>query len=138
MKVMFYLMVIFRISNPGDSISGDPERTALSRWGRRLGYIEVCNKGQVVWTSKYFCELKKTRYLKLRYLALSYVWEDEESCSLKAFFSYASQLSGAIILCFSTVFTLGSGCSLMATGYCSPSWLPWKDEIANDCDILLY
>ena len=76
MKVMFYLMVIFRISNPGDSISGDPERTALSRWGRRLGYIEVCNKGQVVWTSKYFCELKKTRYLKLRYLALSYVWED--------------------------------------------------------------
>ena len=32
--VMFYLVGRFRISSPGDSISGDPERTFSSRWGR--------------------------------------------------------------------------------------------------------
>lgn len=31
----------------------------------------------------------------------------QESCSLKAFFSYTSQLSGAHYPCFSSVFTLG-------------------------------
>ena len=42
---MFYLVEIFRISSPGDSISSDLERTALRRQGeeakRGPRYIEV-------------------------------------------------------------------------------------------------
>ena len=43
------------------------------------GYMEVCNKRQVFWTSKIFwqfCELTKTRYTKLRNLAVFCVWEE--------------------------------------------------------------
>ena len=46
---------------------------------RVSGFMEVCNKRQVFWTSKLFwqfCELKKTRYPKLRNLALFYVREE--------------------------------------------------------------
>ena len=38
---MFYLVEIFKISSPGDSISGDPEKTALRRRVEEPGYIEV-------------------------------------------------------------------------------------------------
>ena len=43
------------------------------------GYTEVCNKRgrqQAVWTAKYYCQLRKTRYLKLRNLTFLFVWED--------------------------------------------------------------
>ena len=66
---MFYSMGFFRISSLGDTISTNPERTALRRLGEESGYIDCCSKGQVVWISKYFCELKKIRYLTLRNLA---------------------------------------------------------------------
>ena len=39
-------------------------------------YRTFCNKYQVVGTSKDYCYLKKIRYLKLKNLALFYVWED--------------------------------------------------------------
>jgi len=38
---MFYLVGIFRTSSPGGSISSDPERTVLRRWGEESGYAEV-------------------------------------------------------------------------------------------------
>ena len=44
--------------------------------GWEPGYIEVCKKGQVGRTSKDFCYLRKTRYLKLRNLVAFYVCED--------------------------------------------------------------
>ena len=49
---MFYLVGFFRTSSLGDSISGNPEITALKRQGEEPGYTEVCNKGQAVLTSK--------------------------------------------------------------------------------------
>ena len=63
--------------------------------------------------------------------------------SLKSAPSYASQLSGASILCChilaSSRLPVGSGCSLMAPGSCrSSSWMPWRAEIADDCDFLIY
>ena len=44
--------------------------------GREPGYIEVCKKGPVGRTSKDFCYLRKTRYLKSRNLVDFYVSED--------------------------------------------------------------
>ena len=38
---MLYLIWIFRTSSSGGSISSNPERTALRRWGREPGSIEV-------------------------------------------------------------------------------------------------
>ena len=38
---MFYLVGIFRMSSPEDSISSNPERTALRRRGEKPGYLEV-------------------------------------------------------------------------------------------------
>ena len=37
----FYLVAIFRTSNPRDSISSNLERTASRRWGEEPGYIEA-------------------------------------------------------------------------------------------------
>ena len=55
LRGMFYSVGIFRTSSLGDSISGNPERTALrrrghggARSGEKSGYTEVCNKGWVV------------------------------------------------------------------------------------------
>ena len=61
-------MGFFRISSLGDTISTNPERTTLRRLGEESVYIDLCNKGQVVWISKYLCELKIIRYLILRNL----------------------------------------------------------------------
>ena len=47
---MFYLGEIFRTSSSGDSILRDPERTSeeVGVSGEESGYIEACNKRQVV------------------------------------------------------------------------------------------
>ena len=113
LRVMFYSVGIFRTSSLGDSISGNPERTALSRRGHggarsgeKSGYTKVCNKGRVVWTSKVFCELKKTRLSqKLRNLVFStFLCMGRCKCwgSLKSFLPQASQRSGASMLRFFT------------------------------------
>ena len=48
LRVMFYLVGIFRTSRPGDSFSSDSEKTAPRRHREESGYMEVCNKGKVV------------------------------------------------------------------------------------------
>ena len=63
---MFYSVGVFKTSSLGDNIASNPERTR-----RVSGYLEVCNKGKKFEHQKNFCELKKTRYLKLRNLALN-------------------------------------------------------------------
>ena len=42
----FSLVGVFGTSSLGDSISSNPKRTVLRQ--EESGYIEVCNKGQVV------------------------------------------------------------------------------------------
>ena len=45
-------------------------------------YRSFCNKDQIIGTQKDYCELKKTRHLKLRNL-LFYVWVDAKSGLIK-------------------------------------------------------
>ena len=42
---MFYSMRTFRTSSPGDSISSEPERSALRRQGEEPGYTDVLEQG---------------------------------------------------------------------------------------------
>ena len=115
-------------------------------WGgeRRSQVIQkCCNKGQVVWASKYDCKLKKTRYLKLRNLSI--FWEDASLDSLKSSLSYASshQTWGPCPVFFtswaSMGLTLGSGCNLMvcvcsAAQSCPTVCDPWTVS----CQVLLF
>ena len=61
----------------GGGISSNPQRTAW-RWGEEADCIEVCNRGQVVWTSKVFLWIK-TKYLTLKNLVLFCMWEDSRA-----------------------------------------------------------
>ena len=70
---MFCLVGIFRTSSLGDSISSDPERTVLRRWWEGVRLYRRWQQGAGRLNNKI---LRKTRYLKLRTLALFYVWED--------------------------------------------------------------
>ena len=72
---MFYSAEIFRTSCLGGSISSNPERTALRRRGGEPGYTEVVQQRAGSLKVKMLL-LKKTRYPKLRNLALFCVWED--------------------------------------------------------------
>ena len=44
MRVMFYLMGVFRTSSPAASISSDPERYVLRRLGWEVGRSQVIFK----------------------------------------------------------------------------------------------
>ena len=48
LRVIFYLVGIFRASSLGDNISSNLEGTVLRRQGEESRYIEVFNKGQEV------------------------------------------------------------------------------------------
>ena len=55
LRVTLYLVGILRTSSLRGSISSNPKRTVPRRWiGEESGHIEVCNKEQVIWTSKDF------------------------------------------------------------------------------------
>ena len=94
---------------------------------------KFCIKGQVIWMAKRSCELKKTRYPKLRNLMPSCVSGRCKNLeSLKSFLPYSSQLSGASILSMCPHperpqgSPWGAGCSLMAARWrvSLPSWVP--------------
>ena len=55
LRVMLYSAGIFRTSSLRDSISSNPERTALKRRGESQGIQKFSQKGQVVRTSKDYC-----------------------------------------------------------------------------------
>ena len=74
---LFYSADFLRNSSPGHSISDNVEKTVPEKQGGQPEYIGIfATKDQVVGTSKGYCKLKKTRYLKLRNLVLFCVWED--------------------------------------------------------------
>ena len=71
-----------------------------------------------MWTSKVFCELKKTSYPKWRNLVLFYVWEDAKvwACwnhSFDILLSYLGLVSWVFTFWVSSGLNLGHGCSLM-------------------------
>ena len=112
---MFYLVGIFRTSSPGDSLSSNPERIALRMWGQESGYIEICNKRHVVWTSKIFLWIK-TRYLRLRNLELFLYGKMQESGhwnhSLHMHLDYPEPTSCCLLTFWAPLgLAVGSGCS---------------------------
>ena len=144
LRVMFCSVGIFRTSSLGDSMLSNP-------WERLGGvgmsdYIEICNKGQIVWISKIFLWIKENQVSQVReFSAFLYMGRCKSLGSLKSLLSYASQLSEATCLCFhlpsSSGLSVSSGCSLIPaiSHRCSfPSWVLWRAGIADDCDILVY
>ena len=92
---------------------------------------KFCNKRQVVWTQKIIVK-EKTRYPKLRNLALFYLWENARvwphwNHSFHMHLHSLGPVSCVFHILSSSVLTAGSGCSLMATKlgrYSSPSRVP--------------
>ena len=62
--------------SPGDSISDSSEKLLQGGKGGARIYRRFCTKGQIVRNIKILLLIKETRYVKLRNLALFYVWED--------------------------------------------------------------
>ena len=52
LRVMCYLVGILRTSSLGDSVSGDPERTAPRRQREEPGYIEVLQQWNLASSAK--------------------------------------------------------------------------------------
>ena len=46
LRVIFYLVGIFRTSSPGDSLSGDSERTVPRRWERGQVIYKFAARGR--------------------------------------------------------------------------------------------
>ena len=136
---MFYSVGSFRTSSLGVSISGSLERTALRRWGEESGYAEVCNKMQVVWTSKLFLGMKENQLPQVKeFSTFLYMGRCKSLGSLKSLlFIYISAMWGQCPAVFhilsSSGLPVGSGSSLMAAGSHRHS-----SGIADDCDLLVY
>ena len=92
-------MGIFRTSNPGDSISSNPERTAPRRQGEETDHIEVLLRtGSLDFKRLLLIEENQISQVKEISAFLS-MGRCKRLGSLK-FISYASQLSWASILSF--------------------------------------
>ena len=69
--------------------------------GEVSGYTEVCNKGQVGWTSEVFLWIKENQISQVKeFSTLLHKGKCKSLGSLKPFLSCASQLPGASIVCF--------------------------------------
>ena len=100
---MFYSVGSFRTSSLGVSISSRLERTALRRWGEESGYVGVCNKGQVVWTSKLFGGIKENQLPQVKeFSTFLYMGRCKGLGSLKSvLFIYISAIWGPVSCNFS-------------------------------------
>ena len=102
---------------PGDSISSNPERTALRRWGKESGYIEVLQQRAGSPNIKRLLLIKENQISQVKEFCVFLGMERWKSLgSLKSFLSYACQLSWASILWSHMSWTslrliVGSGCS---------------------------
>ena len=92
---MLYLMSIFRMSSPGDSISSDPERAAPKRWGEEPGYIEVLQQMTGSLNIKRFLLFKENQISQVKEFS-ALLWMG----SLKPSLLDTPHLFGASILCF--------------------------------------
>lgn len=77
------------------SISTDPERTALQRYGEKRGQVlwKFYSKGLAVWPSKDYHKLKRTRHPKLRNLELFSTGKTQRPGFLEPFLRDAPLLS---------------------------------------------
>ena len=107
---MFYVVGIFRTLGLGDSISNDYERTALRRQEEQPGYTEALQQRASSLNIKRLLLIKENRISQIKEFSILCMGRCKNLGSLKLFFSYVSQLSGASA--FHILLTIGSGCSL--------------------------
>ena len=104
-------------------------------WGGTGGGSQIlgkfCNKSQVVWMSKTYDKLKKTRQLKLRNLAVFHVREDARVWAQKSFLCYTPQRSGASIWCFHILSFPSAHCGerLQSDGYWMAGILSFRSSL---------
>ena len=97
----------------GDSISTDPERTALRRQGEEPGSIEVLQQRAGRLNVKRLF-LKKTRYLKGRNLVLVYGWGKSLGSQKHSSDTHSANWGQQSQFWASSELTTGSGCGLTA------------------------
>ena len=116
LKVESYVLFSrnFQDLNPGGSISSSLERTAPGRQGKKPGlYRSLTTKGRQTEHQKIVVNKRNQLSQVKDFSAFLCKGQYQSLGSLKSFFSYASQLSGAIS-CFFSVLTIGNSCSPMA------------------------
>ena len=96
---MFYSVGVFRTSDLGDSVSSNPERTALRRGGEEPGYIEVLQQWAGSLNIKRLLLIKENQISQVKEISIFLCMGRRKSlCPLKLLLSYAHHLSGASIL----------------------------------------
>ena len=87
---------IFRTSSPGDSISGDPKRTILSRWWGGVRLYRNSQQGIGSLKMKILLLIKEKQISQVKKFSHFLCMEKYKSLGLlKSFLSYVSQLSWA-------------------------------------------
>ena len=94
LRTMFSLADKTEGLRPEDSLSDGSEVLLQRGHGGAEIHSSFCDKDQVVGTSKDYCSLKKTRHLRLRNLALFYVWEDARAWLTEIPWTYTSATWG--------------------------------------------
>ena len=94
LRVMLYLVGIFRTSSPGDGLSSNPERTAPRRWGEEPGYREVLLEMASSLNIKRLLFIKENQISQVKEFSnFLFMGRCKSLGSLKSFFWYASQIS---------------------------------------------
>ncbi|XP_043737882.1 uncharacterized protein LOC122680493 [Cervus elaphus] len=100
---MFYLVRIFKTSDPEDSISSDTERT-VGVWGLSVRLCQVLQQGAGSLNIKRLLLVKENQLSQVKEFSSFLCMGRCKSLGLlKAFFSYAPQLSGGSILRFDLI-----------------------------------
>ena len=132
LKVMLYMAGTFRISSLGDSISSNPERTALRRRWEKSGYVEVLQQRAGNLNIKRLLLTKENQISKIKeFSTFLCMGRFKSLVSLKSFLWYAPQLFGASILCFHIVsfFRAQHREWLQSEGYYKEGILPFLSSL---------
>ena len=148
---MFYLLGNFRTSSPGGSISSNPERTAVKRWGEEPCYVELLQWRAGSLNVKRWLLIKENQISQVKEFRSFLLWEDARVWAhwSHSFDMHLSYLGPVFCVFTSWVFSglfVGSGCSQMAVRwhvFC-PSWVPSGltgsplavGAAADECDTL--
>ena len=128
LRAMFHLMEIFRTSSLGENISSDPEKTAPRRLGEEPDYIEILQQRVGSLNIERLLLIKGNQISQVKeFSTFLYMGRCKSLGSVKLFFTYASQLSGASMLhpeflrAQSRGWLQSDGCQITGA---FPSWVP--------------
>ena len=113
LRVMFYLVGIFRTLSLEYSISSDPERTAPRRWGEDPGYMEVLQQRAGSFKIKRLLLIQENQISQVKEFSV-FLCMGICSRSFQMRLSYLSQYPVFFPSWAPLGLTIGSGYSLMA------------------------